>query len=190
MFNKKELEVVASQMQAVQAELASLKHAFAEFPEQFSKSILSFDDIHKSLEKIRVEQHSLVQELGIHIQQLQINREQFESEIRKFQQGQQQLSRSVAGILQQELREGVSELTGQLSHYKEGKQSIQEIVQLVKGMGIAAQKLTDVSTTIASDDFALTKYAQQISRLDHEKLELLKKIDALERLVARERKKK
>jgi len=189
-FNRKELEMMASQMQSLQAELSSLKHSFAAFQERFAADNTSFGEIHKSLEKIRAEQHSLVQELGIHIQQLQINREQFESEIRRFQQGHQQLSKGIAGMLQQELQEGVHALKGEMGSFREGKQSVQEMVQMVKGMNTAAQRLLDVSATIKSEDFALTKYLQQISRLDHEKGELLQRIDALERLVARERKKK
>ena len=48
-------------------------------------------------------------------------------------------------------------------------------------------KFTEISRNIKQGDFELTKYANKLLEADKEKLELMRKIDTLERLISKMR---
>ena len=50
-------------------------------------------------------------------------------------------------------------------------------------------KFVEISKNIRKEDFELTKFARHLLEMDREKLELMRKIDTMERLVSKIRRK-
>ncbi|MCK5283074.1 MAG: hypothetical protein KAK00_06700 [Nanoarchaeota archaeon] len=61
------------------------------------------------------------------------------------------------------------------------------IAKRVVTLGSELQKFCDISNNIKTGDFELTNFAQQLKSMDNEKLELMRKIDTLERLISKMR---
>jgi len=61
------------------------------------------------------------------------------------------------------------------------------MVAQIKNISTEINKFSDISKNIKKEDYELTKFANQLLDLDKEKLELMRKIDTLERLIAKQR---
>jgi len=62
-----------------------------------------------------------------------------------------------------------------------------EIGNKVNNLSSEIEKFTDISKNIRKEDFELTKFARQVLETDREKLELMRRIDTLERLISKTR---
>ena len=72
-------------------------------------------------------------------------------------------------------------------NYNELKENINKITEKVNNLSEEINKFTEISRNIKKEDFELTRFAHQLIEMDKEKLELMQKIDTLERLVSKMR---
>lgn len=89
--------------------------------------------------------------------------------------------------LSNELKVYSEKLKNDFDEYNKLKESVASIVTQVKNLSGEINKFTEVSKNIKKEDFELTKFANQLLKADKEKLEMMKKIDTLERLISRMR---
>ena len=71
--------------------------------------------------------------------------------------------------------------------FNEAKSQIQGIVESVQATKAEIDKFIVISKELKTKDFELSNFAREIFKADKEKLELLKRIDYLETLIAKMR---
>jgi chromosome segregation ATPase len=138
-----------------------------------NKQSTMVDDFHQSLERIK--------ELNI----------DFKKTIYDFtilrKDLQNQVLHKFDTKLNDELINHLDELKDNAAHYKDLKEKTAAILTSIKSLTDEMNKFREISRNIRKEDFELTKHAKIVTQLDKEKLNLMKKVDTLERLVAKMR---
>jgi len=116
-------------------------------------------------------------------------KEDFGKEIYEFKLLKAQLQRKILEKFEEELQKGLEINTAALrkdaEDYTELRKKVAEIVSRLNATAAEINKFIDISKNIKKEDFELTKFARQIIEMDREKLDLMRKIDTLERLVSK-----
>ena len=151
-------------------ELSILKSEFKELKELHSEFINSFQP---TLESIKALRHDI------------------EFEIKEFKLVKGQLQEKLFQRIREELNENITVnlegLKTDVSRYNELKQQVGSITSKISVLSTEIDKFNLISKQLKESDFELSNYAKKIMEMDHEKLQLLRKIDVLERLVSKER---
>ena len=92
------------------------------------------------------------------------------------------------GSLNEKFSEALHRLNSHISNYQQLDEKSSTIKQQLSSLESEIKKLQLISSSIKEKDFELEKFAKQLLTLDQEKLELMRKIDTLERLVSKQRK--
>ncbi|MBI2654132.1 hypothetical protein HYX02_04950 [Candidatus Woesearchaeota archaeon] len=147
----------------------------------------------ESLKKDLVENKKLQSEflkdfkenLGI-IQNL---REDFAKEIYEFKLLKAQMQRKILEKFEEELQKDLKinreALSKDTEDYNELRKKAAEILSRLNLTTEEINKFIEISKNIKKEDFELTKFARHLIEMDREKLELMRKIDTLERLVSK-----
>ncbi|MBI4452050.1 hypothetical protein HY637_01350, partial [Candidatus Woesearchaeota archaeon] len=116
-------------------------------------------------------------------------RHEFEKELFQFQLLKSQMQRTIIQKfeeeLDKELKIQMEALKNDAKEHNEIKQGIKYVTMQLNNLSDEVSKFMLISRSIRKEDFELTKFANQLLGLDKEKLELMRKIDALERLVSK-----
>ena len=118
-------------------------------------------------------------------------RDSFQKELFDFKLLKSQMQRKILEKfeeeLQKELQVKLENLNKDAGEYNELKKQITNISLKVNSLSEEINKFLNVSRNIKERDFEMTHFAKQLLEMDGEKLELMRKIDTLERLVGRMR---
>ena len=116
-------------------------------------------------------------------------REDFGKELYEFKLLKGQMQKKILEKFEEELqkdleinRESLKKDTGD---YNELRKKVAEILLRLNLTGEEINKFIEISRSIKKEDFELTKFARHLLEMDREKLELMRKIDTLERLVSK-----
>ena len=116
-------------------------------------------------------------------------REDFGKEIYEFKLLKSQLQKKILEKFEEELQKDLEvnrdSLKKDADDYNELRKKVAEILSGLNLTGGEISKFIEISRSIKKEDFELTKFARQLVDMDREKLELMRKIDTLERLVSR-----
>ena len=116
-------------------------------------------------------------------------REDFGKEIYEFKLLKSQLQKKILEKFEEELQKDLEvnrdSLKKDADDYNELRKKVAEILSGLNLTGNEISKFIEISRSIKKEDFELTKFARQLVDMDREKLELMRKIDTLERLVSR-----
>ena len=116
-------------------------------------------------------------------------REDFGKEIYEFKLLKSQLQKKILEKFEEELQKDLEvnrdSLKKDADDYNELRKKVAEILSGLNLTGGEISKFIEISKSIKKEDFELTKFARQLVDMDREKLELMRKIDTLERLVSR-----
>ena len=116
-------------------------------------------------------------------------RHEFEKELFQFQLMKSQMQKTIIQKFEEELgkelKVQMENLKNDGREYNDMKQSVKDITAQVSNLSEEIGKLILIRRNIKKEDFELTKFANQLLELDKEKLELMRKIDTLERLVSK-----
>ena len=116
-------------------------------------------------------------------------RNEFEKELFDFKLLKAQMQKKVIDKfeeeLDKELKIQVDNLKIDAEKYNELKEGITQITKQVSPLGEEISKFLSISRNIKKEDFEMTKFARQVLEMDREKLELMRKIDTLERLISK-----
>ena len=116
-------------------------------------------------------------------------REDFGKEIYEFKLLKGQLQRKILEKFEEELQKDLEvnreALNKDVENYNELRKKIAEIVSRLNLTSEEINKFIEISKSIKKEDFELTKFARHLIEMDMEKLDLMRKIDTLERLVSK-----
>jgi len=116
-------------------------------------------------------------------------REDFGKELYEFKLLKGQLQRKILDKFEEELQKDLEvsrEALGKdVQDYNELRKKVAEILSRLNLTTEEISKFTEISKSIKKEDFELTKFARHLMEMDGEKLELMRKIDTLERLVSK-----
>lgn len=120
-------------------------------------------------------------------------REDFGKELYEFKLLKGQLQRKILDKFEEELQKDLEvnreSLRKDVSDYNELRKKISEIASRLNLTNDEITKFVEISKNIKKEDFELTKFARHLLDMDREKLDLMRKIDAMERLVSKIRRK-
>ena len=116
-------------------------------------------------------------------------REDFGKELVEFKLLKAQLQRKILEKFEEELQKDLEinreVLRKDAEDYNELRKKVAEILSRLNLTGDEINKFIEISRNIKKEDFELTKFARHLLEMDKEKLELMRKIDSLERLVSK-----
>ena len=160
---KKELNSFKNEFEGVRVALDSVKKNHEEFFTNFSGDLELMKDSRKELNDAIYDFKVLKNKL-----QNQVI-EKFEEELKK------------------ELSLNVEVLRNDFKSYEELKLKLSSLLDEVKSVSSEVSKFKEISSEIKKGDFELAKHAQNLRKADQEKLELMRKIDTLEKLISKMR---
>jgi len=113
----------------------------------------------------------------------------FGKELYEFKLLKSQLQKKILDKFEEELQKDLEinreSLRKDAEDYTELKNKVGDILSKLDLTGEEIAKFTEISKNIKKEDFELTRFARQVVDMDREKLELMRKIDNLERLVSK-----
>lgn len=116
-------------------------------------------------------------------------REDFGKELVEFKLLKAQLQRKILDKFEEELQKDLEvnreALRKDADDYNELRKKAAEILSRLNLTNSEITKFIEISQSIKKEDFELTKFARHLLEMDREKLELMRKIDTLERLVSK-----
>ena len=116
-------------------------------------------------------------------------RDDFGKELFDFKLLKGQLQRKILDKFEEELQKDLEinreSLKKDAEGYNELRKKVTDILSKVNLTSEEISKFLDISRNIKKEDFELTRFARHLVEMDKEKLELMRKIDNLERLVSK-----
>ncbi len=147
--------------------------------------------LNDSLEKIKDKQEEFLNNFNQDLNIIRESREALKKELYDFKIIRSQLQKKIIEKFEEELSKKLNlyseKLDSDTEEYKKTKESIAKITERLANFSEEINKFLEISKKIKKEDFELTRYAKKIMEADREKLELMKKIDTLERLIAKMR---
>jgi methyl-accepting chemotaxis protein len=173
-------------------EINSLLKSTKEEVEKMKKSVSELNKNFESKSKIMDEKiGKIVGDNEAYMQSLKKVSEEFVKELNDFKVMKTKLQRDVIEQVSSDIKKELSMyIMNVKSHIESLNSAAKEIETVAKNSGkmmASMDKLNAISSEIKKEDFELSKHAQMLRQNDHEKLELLRKIDTLERLISQMR---
>lgn len=171
---KNNLNYTTNSMNELKAEMGSLKqHVNSNMNEIDNKRIEFFKNFNENIELMKT------------------IRNDFEKELFQFKLLKTQLQKRLVERFEEELGKELKMQTDKLRSdaelYNGLKENLAQITGRVNNLGDEINKFVMISRSLKKEDFELTKFAGQLLEMDKEKVELMRKIDTLERLLSKMR---
>lgn len=146
-------------------------------------------ELKKELSDANINQREFLNNFKDNINVVKNLREDFGKELVEFKLLKAQLQRKILEKFEEELQKDLSvnreALKKDIDDYEELRKKVSEIVSKINLSSEEINKFIEISRNIKKEDFELTKFARNLLEMDKEKLELMRKIDTLERLVSK-----
>ena len=157
--------------------IISLSQEITEFKEKFSE--------------MQEAQQELLESLKEGMKSLDESKEELKKEVYDFKVLKSDLQKQILKKFEEEVRGSLikefEKLKDDAAAYNELKDRVSRIAANTLEASQQMDKFIQVGKNIHAKDFEMEKFAKQLLEMDKEKLELMRKIDSLERLVARMR---
>jgi len=181
METKEHIDIIKNNLNYTSSSVSELKKEITSLKEQLKEHI---DEVsHKSDEFFR----NFEENMDI----IKNVRHDFEKEFFQFKllkaQMQKKLIEKFEEELDKELKINTEKLREDADKYNELKENISEITKKISNLGQEIDKFVGISRNIKKEDFEMTKFAHQLLAMDKEKIELIRKVDTMERLVSKMR---
>ena len=178
---KEEIDKINEKLSSTTESTTNLKNDINALKEQLNSHVIQINE--KSNEFFR--------NFDENINIIKNARDSFQKELFDFKLLKSQMQRKILEKfeeeLQKELQVKLENLNKDAGEYNELKKQITNISLKVNNLSEEINKFLNVSRNIKERDFEMTHFAKQLLEMDREKLELMRKIDTLERLVGRMR---
>ena len=176
----------------------AVKEQLDRITESMNEQSKSFISLNEDVRKLSAEMNNVKTDvaqiqkdfLGDFSKNLAVTKElvdEFSKELNNFKVERSQLTKKLMEKGNDELNEHFDKLKTDIGTYNELKGNVLQVSERINSLGSEIDKFNKIAAKIKEADYDLTKFAKQIFEADHEKLELMKKIDTLERLIARQR---
>ena len=174
---KELIDEINSNVKAHSDNVSSMKKEIDELKNQLTELKTNHDKFFKNFE----ENSSEIKEM----------KEDLRKEIHEFSLLKAQMHRKIIDKFEEELKSELKvcseSLKSEIGTYNEIKERMNSMLVKINALGGEINKFNEISRSIKKEDFELTKFAKQLLEMDREKLELMRKIDTLERLIAKMR---
>jgi len=178
---KEHIDVIKNNLNYTTSSVSELKNEISSLKEHMNNHIEEISSKNNEFFKNFEENVEIIKNTG----------KEFEKEFFQFKllksQMQKRLMEKFEEELDKELKINLQTLKSDSEHYNELKEEVTAITNKVHILGDEINKFISISQNIKKEDFELTKFSNQLLNLDKEKLELMRKIDTLERLVSKMR---
>jgi chromosome segregation ATPase len=183
-------------------ELMTVKEEVGKINEKLNLTTSSVRNLQNELELLREESHEHVKNINEknneffrnfdeNVNLMKNIKENFEKELFDFKllksQTQKKILEKFEEELQKELNIKLEGLNKDADQYNELKGQISNITLKVNDLSEEMNKFLAISKNIKERDFEMTHFAKQLIDMDKEKLELMRKIDTMQKLVGRMR---
>ncbi len=180
----KDLLQVGEQVDGLTSQMVSQKESFDQMEKQVGI-------IRESLTALELSQKDFLENLRSGMVVLEETKEDFKKELYDFKLLKSQLQGQIIKQFEEELAKDLKVNREQLSHdaeeYQKMGEQLQALIGKISQSGAELQKFLDISKQIKKGDFELGNFANNLQQSEREKLELLRKIDTLERLISKMR---
>ncbi|MDP6600109.1 MAG: hypothetical protein QF798_01595 [Candidatus Woesearchaeota archaeon] len=181
MTMKEQIDVIKNNLNYTTNSMNNLKTEIESLKQQISDNIGDINNKNNEFFKNFDENLNIMKNL----------RHEFEKELFDFKllrsQMQKKIIEKFEEELSKELKIQIDTLKNDSNTYNELKENITKITDKVNNLGEEINKFTAISSNIKKEDFELTRFANQLLEMDKEKLEMVRKIDTLERLLSKMR---
>ncbi len=147
------------------------------------------ETLRNELKELNSNQKEFLKNFKENLQIIKNLREDFGKEIYEFKLLKAQLQRKILDKFEEELQKDLEinrdALKKDIGDYNELRKNVAEILSRLNLTTEEISKFIEISKSIKKEDFELTKFARHLLDMDREKLELMRKIDTLERLVSK-----
>ena len=182
----KNLSELNSKVSSYGEEIASLKQSLDSVSE-------SVREIQADLERANRNQAESLATFNKRMQDIKEISDQFKKSVYDFSVLKKDMQNEILSKFDTRLREELIRHSESLSHsmeeYDKLRSAVHDQGRLFKDLTKETEKLCGIAAGLKKSDFEFTRYADRIRKTEQEKTELLRKIDALERLAARLRRK-
>ena len=182
-------------LSTVKDKIDSITSAMNQQSETFSALQVEITELKGSFSSMRDTVEDQNKELGEFRKQLiSINelKNSFEKELYDFKILKTQMTKKVLDKLESEIRTEVKKhlerLKADAQSFVKLRNDIETISGRIVNLSGEVEKFNTIASHIKAKDFELEKYAKELSKIEREKIMLLRKIDSLERLVSKARK--
>ena len=147
--------------------------------------------LNKSLGDVKQNQTEFLDNFKENLEVISESKEDLKKEVYDFKLLKSQMQKNILEKFEEELTNELKvyseKLKNDLNEYNKLKEQMTFALNKISGISNEINKFIEVSKNIKKEDFELTKFANQLLEMDKEKLELMKKIDTLEHLIAKMR---
>ncbi|MAG91306.1 hypothetical protein CMO83_01365 [Candidatus Woesearchaeota archaeon] len=175
MKTKEEIDVINKNIKESTETISGLK-------DELGKLKTSLDDVKK-------EQKEFLTSFKDNIGVIKNLREDFGKELYEFKMLKAQMQRKILDKFEEELQKDLEvnreALRKDVQDYNELRKNVSEVASRLNLTTEEINKFLEISKSIKKEDFELTKFAGHLLEMDKEKIELMRKIDILERLVSK-----
>lgn len=187
----KDLMQISENIDSLKQKTDDMTQAFVSMQKEVQQSKQDFNSLKAEFTELRERQQEFLKSFKIDIEQIKTLKTGLDTEVKDFKlvkgQMQEKLFQQIREELDQSINANLEGLKTDVSRYNELKQQIGLITLRISTLGTEIDKFNNISRKLKEGDFELSNYAKKIMEMDHEKMQLLRKIDALERLISRER---
>lgn len=159
--------------------------------EKLDSFSLKFDKFEKRLQEIEGEQQQFLDGFKQNLEVIKGIKDELKSEVYDFKLIKSDVKNKLVEKFEEELKNelklNLESLKHELNNYNEIKSNVNLLLQKTKAAAIEIDKFSEIGKNIKKEDFMLSRFADELRLADKEKLELLHKIDALERLISKMR---
>jgi chromosome segregation ATPase len=166
----------------------SLNQQLVEHNDTVQKLTVHIDEFKNAMETMSADASKLATNMSKETTSLHSFQEQLEHELYEFKLTQKEVRDRFHKNMEQELGWLKAAMLKDVNEYNDLKKRLDTKLQTVDKLDAEVQRLTSISKMIKAQDFELVRFQKELARKEEEKIRLLKKIDGLERLVAKMRK--
>jgi len=172
-------------------ELMQVKDAIDKLTEKTNLLEKAYSNSAKEAEKLRTElqenhkenQNALIQAKK-DAEALKGFRKDLKSELYEFKLFKKDMRKEFLEKIGKELSQAKAKMEKDVSEFNNAKKKLDTKLGDVEKLDSEIQRLQAITKNISAADFKLTKNHHELEKINKEKLELMRKIDSLERLVA------
>ena len=150
---------------------------------------IELEDLKKEFAETKKTQDEFLKNFKDNLFVIKNLREDFGKELYEFKLLKGQLQRKILEKFEEELQKDLEvnreALRKDAEDYSDLRKKVADILSRLNLTSEEMNKFIEISKSIKKEDFELTRFARHLIDMDREKLDLMRKIDTLERLVSK-----
>ncbi len=173
----------------IKEEIDNINSSWESTKENLNSFQSRFEELQKELQVVKQNQQEFLKNFKEKTDETKTLNEELKSEVHQFKllksQLQNKLIEKFEEELQNELKINTDRLKSDFNQYNEIQNNVSILLNKTKMVSEEITKFHEISKNIKKEDFELEKFATELRIADKEKLELMKRIDTLERLISK-----